>query len=305
MNILKSYAEGLKKSFDLVKIVNIIFGATFLPCLIFAAAFNSTIANSFSDRPELNKLFSGFDYTVYNDFMNNYGDFVRPLLNQMLYSGLIYFLFTVFFAGGIIKVFEGSSLISKPQTFFAGAARYFFRFLRLGVYILLIQFFLFVIITAGFMVFLERAVPTSTESKIFTVLVTWFFFQMLFSFFIWIISDYAKIIIVKENSKRVLKPLWYSIIFTVKKIHVTYPLYVILMLTTIVLYILYFTAESYIGSETTFSIILIFLFQQIFIWLRLFAKVWTLGSQFDLFTGYFAGKNRPFLTREMLGDESI
>ena len=62
MNILKSYAEGLKKSFDLVKIVNIIFGAT--------------IDDSMHDQIKIAVIATGFDRT-----RQTLKEFVSPIIN--------------------------------------------------------------------------------------------------------------------------------------------------------------------------------------------------------------------------------
>lgn len=305
MNILKSYLEGFKKTSVITRVATIIYGITLLLGSILAFSFNSMMTNNFIKRSELYKLLSDFDFTVYSDFMNHHGDMIKPLAAIMIWSGFFYFFFTVFFSGGILKLFEGSSIKSKSQAFFAGSAKFFFRFLRLGIYILIFQSLGFAIIAVGFSSIFNRALPISTEPKLFTILVVWVAVHFLCFIFISIISDYAKIMLVKEDSKKVWRAMWTSFKFTVKKIYLTFPLYLILLIAPLLLFAAYFWFEGLVGMTSSIGIVAMLFIQQIFIWSRIFTKIWILGSEHDLFLSYLVYKSKPLITQEILLDESL
>jgi hypothetical protein len=305
MNIIKSYVEGFKKTYSLKKVVTIIYGITFSLGLILAAAFFSSTSENFSARPAVQTLLKDFNATVYFDLINNYNYLIEPFMGMIIWFGVFYFFFTVFFAGGIIKLFDGSSVKSKAQAFFAGSAKYFFRFLRLGIYTLMVQVIALIIIAAGFSVVFDHASQTSAEPKLFTIIVVWISVHILvYSFFV-VVSDYAKIILVKEDSKKVIKALWHSLAFSVRKLYATYPLYLIGLIAPLILFGLYFVLDDFIGMKNGITVLIMFLIQQMFIWCRLFAKVWILGGEYSLFTEHLMMKERLLINQEISTNESL
>lgn len=305
MKILNAYIEGFKKASVSKKIITIIYGSTLLIGLILAGAFKATLTNNFGSRPELYKLLHDFDFKVYSDFMNTFGERVHPFINQMIWFGAFYFFFTVFFAGGVLKHFEVSTIKSKAQAFFAGCAKYFFRFLRLGIYVLLIQLIVFAIIAVIFSTIFNKAMDTSIEPTLFTIFIIWIGLHLLFFILISIVSDYAKIILVKEDSKKVWRALWSGFKFTVKKIYVTYPLYILLLIVPVLLTFVYLWLDEAIGMQSLFTVFVMALIQQLFVWVRLYIKVWILGSEYELFNNHLVERTQPMLTQEILLNESL
>ncbi|MCX6169361.1 MAG: hypothetical protein NTX65_08475 [Ignavibacteriales bacterium] len=305
MKILKSYSRGFKEARTSTKIVFIIYGSTLLLGLIAAGAFNSQLTGMAGARMELYKLLPNFDFTVYSDFMNNYGDIIQPFITQLTWFGLFYFFFTAFFAGGILKYFEGSSITSKAQAFFAGSTKYFFRFLRLGLYVLFFQLIVFAIIALIFSSIFTKAVDNTTEPTLFVILLIWSVLHLFFFILISIISDYTKIILVKEDSRKVWRALITGLKFTFKKIYVVYPLYILLLIVPVAATLIYFWLDELIDMRSEFTVLVMLIIQQIFIWFRLFSKVWILGSEFVLFNDHLIEQTKPLLTQEFLVNESL
>ncbi|MBI5729700.1 MAG: hypothetical protein HY963_01045 [Ignavibacteriales bacterium] len=305
MKILNAYIEGFKKAFVSKKIVTVIYGITFLLAAVLVATFKSTLTNNFGNRSELYKLFRDFDFTIYSDFINNHGDIVRPIMNQMIWFGAFYFFFTVFFAGGVLKYFDGSAIKSRVQAFFAGSAKFFFRFLRLGLYVLVIQMIIFGVVVFIFSKIISNAADNTPEPGLFTILAIWGTIHLLLFIFVSIVSDYAKIILVKEDSKKVWSALKSGLIFTFKKFFVVYPLYVLLLIVPVALVIIYFGFDTVIGMNSMFTVLVMAVIQQLFIWARWFSKVWILGSQFELFSNHLIEKMKPILTQEILLNENL
>ena len=305
MKIIRSYISGFRRAFISKKIITIIYGVTLLLGLILASVFNSTIAGAYGSRPELYKLLNDFDFKVYTDFLNSAGDRVYPLINQMLWFGIFYLFFTVFFAGGVLKYFEVPGIKSKAQTFFAGCAKYFSRFLRLGIYVLLIQAVVFAVIAVPFAGIFNNALESSTEPSLFTVVLIWFGLHIFLFVLISIVSDYAKIILVKEDSGKVWRALWNGFRFTIKKFYITYPLYILLLIIPVVLTFVYLWIDASLGMKSILTVFVMALIQQIFIWTRVYCKVWILGSEYEYFSGHLRETMQPLLTQEMLINETL
>jgi hypothetical protein len=305
MKILKSYSAGLKRTVGLTKIVTIIYSITLLLGLILAFSFNSQMTKLLSSRMELYKLLQDFDYTLYTDFTNNYSFIIQPFMQIIIWFSCFYLFFTIFFAGGIFKSFEGSVIKSKPQAFFAGCVKYFFRFLRLGIYTFIFQFIIHSIIAAVFGMILQGLIETSAEPAIFILIVIWAVLHLLFFVLISLISDYAKIILVKEDSKKVWKALYGSLKFSLRKIHLTFPIYLSLIIIPVILTIIYWVLDGVIGTTSGLTVLIMFLIQQIYIWLRLFSKVWLLAGEYEYFNMELITKWQPMITQEIITDETL
>lgn len=305
MKILNAYIEGFKRAFSSRKIAAIIYGSTLFLAFMIILPFKNVMINNFGENPQVYKLLNDFNFTTYVDLINNYGDLINPFITVMFWMGAFYFFFTLFFAGGLIKFFEVSSIKSKAQTFFSGCAKYFFRFLRLGLYVLLIQLILFTVIFFIFNMIFEPMSKSSPEPQLFTFIVVWASIHLLFFLFISIVSDYAKIFLVKDDSKKVWRALWTAFKFSLKKIYLTYPLYILLLIFPLLLTIFYLWIESAVGMTNALTVLIMALIQQLIIFARLFAKVWILGSEYELFNNHLAEKTKPLLTQEFLLNESL
>ena len=305
MKIFRSYSAGFKRTAGLVKIIFIIYSVTLLLGLILAFSFNSQISNLFSSRIEVFKLLRDFDFTIYSDFMNNYSYLVQPFIQMIIWFSMFYLFFTIFFAGGVFKSFEGSIIKSKSQAFFAGCAKYFFRFLRLGIYTIIFQLIIHLIIGSIFASFYARLIKTSTEPAIFTVIIIWMAVHLLFFILISLISDYAKIIIVKEDSKKVWKALYGSLKFSLRKIYLAFPLYILLLIVPVAFTIFYLILDDVIGMKSGLTVLTMFLIQQLYIWLRLFSKVWLLAGEYDLFNSELIVRKQPMITQEIITNETL
>lgn len=305
MNIVKSFSAGFKRTLGITKIVTVIYSITLLFVLTIALSFNAEVGNLFIMRMGLYKLLQDFDFTLYSDLMNNYSFLFKPFVQMAIWLGLFYFLFTVFFAGGVIKSFEGSIIKSKTQAFFGGCAKFFFRFLRLGIYTLTLQLIIHSTIAAVFGIFTSNLIETSAEPSIFTLLVVWFSIHLLFFIIISIISDYAKIILVKEDSGRVWKALLESLIFTFRRFHFVFLLYIILITVPAANTLLYILSEIFVGMHSGLTVLIMFLVQQGYIWIRLFSKIWILAGEYEFYNSVSSLRTQPLLTQEIITGESL
>ncbi len=305
MKIMKSFFAGFRRTIGMMKIVTVIYSITLFLGLILAFSFHSLISNLFAGRMELYKLLPDFDFMIYSDFMNNYTYLIQPYLQMITWFGAFYFFFTVFFAGGVLKSFEGSIIKSKTQAFFAGCAKYFFRFLRLGIYILIFQLIIYLVISLIFAMILANVMESSAEPTIFIVLVIWIIFHLLFFIFISIISDYAKIILIKEDSNKVWKAVYSSLKLSLRKIHLVFPLYILLLIIPAVVTLIYFIIDTLVGKQNNLTVLIMFLIQQVFIWTRLFSKVWLLAGEYEFFNSQLITRKQPLLTQEILTNETL
>ncbi len=288
MKILKSYFNGLGKSFKLIKMSFIIYLFTLIVALIFVFPFRSALidvtgSNSLSLRP----LFRDFDYTIYKGFLFQHKDFIALVSKQFFWFGLFYFISSIFLAGGILSIIHKKEKVTI-KNFISGCGEYFFRFFRLSIIILILQIIIIALIFIPTQHTIENLYSTAkSEVTLFTVAVIGIIVAALFVVLFLIISDYTKIFIVKNDSKKVFKSFWNGIKFSIKHLFSTYTLYILLTIVPIVITIMYFFADSEIGMISTKRILVMLIFQQLFIWFRVFTKIWFLSSEYNFYSFFF------------------
>ncbi|MEJ2613463.1 MAG: hypothetical protein P8Z35_00740 [Ignavibacteriaceae bacterium] len=127
---------------------------------------------------------------------------------------------------------------------------------------------------------------------LFYILLTGVIIHLIFFIFILTVTDYAKIMMVENKKYKPFKTLFKSFGFVFQHLLSTYFLYLILLIAPVVLFIIYFGIEAQIVMSTGVRIFIIFLIQQVFIWCRIFIKMWILGSELVLY-GKFTIKEKP------------
>jgi hypothetical protein len=157
--------------------------------------FSNLIEYVFGDSLMLSSMTSQFDYTAIADMINHSGDGVQLSISTLLSFFLVYILWSAFYTGGIVELSMHKNTRSSTQVFWKGGAEYFFRYLRLSVYVIVI---LGVIFSLMFIYFSKDGLnPLHLESEDFLIFRFKFLVAiMAFVFFITsTFRDVAKVII--------------------------------------------------------------------------------------------------------------
>ncbi len=284
MKIFNSYLSGIKSASKLKKMATLIYGVTFLSTLVLAIPFHSILSTQAGHSMALDSLLKHFDYTMYTDFMRIYGKAITPFIFSAFWMGVFYLLFTIFFTGGVLNILSGEEMKFSIKNFLDGCGKFFFRYLRLAIYIGIIELIIFLIVIMPASMIIAAAYETvQSEAALFYMFVaSAIVFAFLF-ILVLMIGDYAKIILFKDDSKKSLKSVWTSTKFVFRHFFGAYSLYLLLLNAPVLFFVIYFLLENSIGMVSGFSIFIMFLIQQIFIWLRIFVKIWFLGSEIKFF----------------------
>lgn len=299
MRINKNVSNGFTRALSLNKLALLIYILTFIFSLLLGISFNLSIS-SHNYNPMFSKLFADFDYTIFNDFMNKNGMIIKSFINSMIMFSFFYLFMELFFVGGVIsKLFSPGKKI-KMTKFFANGVKYFWRFTKLFLYkiiSLLIIFGIIVTITSViFESFTEYAVETDyVNAAVILTLV----FLILFVF-ISAISDYTKMFIVGANIKNVWDAIKSAFRFIMKNFITGISLYIIGLMIFIVLTIIYLVVFDLIPLTNMFSLFVLFVVQQMFIFLRIFAKVFTLSTEYDFYSTELIANNNSKQSNEIL-----
>lgn len=265
------------------RILWLMYGLSLILGLVVALPMYAMLKDLTNNSLAFNELLPGFDYTVYQDFMHINGKAIDPLLSVGRWMGVLYFLLSVLFTGGILLQFTQPSTPLTTGTFWQGAIHYFNRNLRL-----LSVTLLFVLATFGipFIASIILAVVVEdrfTERGLFFIGFTGFAIGFVLATLVLCISDYAKVILFREDERSAFRAFGQAGKLVLKHPATTFGRYWVLIVIGTALFGIYFLADSLIGLYNWPTILLMLIVQQAFIFSRIALKVWNLGIVYDVY----------------------
>lgn len=309
MKVFMNLSKGFQTSGRTVKMILLLFIINFLISLILGMPMYRTLKNSFGSSMVGERMAKGFDYLWWQEFRDNSQGleltfrpsiisqgalldnleglvqmqfFALPL--SILILGLSYIILHTFLAGGILSVFNQDEPKFTIKRFFEGAGTYLLRFLLLMV----ISWVFFLAI--GF--FLNRALNSilNTVAKNALTEVSPFYLGLLFNtvilfflLFIQMIFDYARIKVVLEDRKDILKSALKAFRFVFKHLGSTLGLYYLIFFFSAAISILYVLFKGFIPQSNFSTVLAAFLIQQAFIFGIIWLRCWLYSSQMELY----------------------
>jgi len=293
MKIIKSYIKGFTKTLSSLGMAALLYVLTLFVGLTITLPFKSALSKVVGNSKLPNLLVQDFNFTAYEDIIRNYGDSLKPFIQIMFWFGLVYLVLSIFFAGGILNVFINNKNKFSMKSFFEGCGKYFLRFLILFGIIILVNIILAlaVYIPLG-MVFSSVFETVESETSLFYIGLSGFVIHLFFLILTLIISDYTKIKLVTEESTKVFSAFWQAVKFTLRHLFGTHTLFSIQLVFPILLFIMYYFTDSLVGMSSGTTIIIMFIVQQVFVYLRVINKMWLYGSQISYYN-FFTKSKKP------------
>jgi hypothetical protein len=291
MKIFRSYGTGIKQASSQGKMVLIlwVFSLLLTSVVYFMGAgyFSAALGQSELARSLLEKSDTGLflELLIYNPTP------LGMMIKVMAVLAFLYYWVSLFLTGGILHVLLSPSDIAgnelrRPRfatAFFQGAGRYFGRFFRLEVCSL--------ILWAGFIVFQfvfnAAAKPLTSDGANEKMFYYMFWVRVALSliliFFIHMVLDYARIIIVRTEANRVMRALWDAWRFVFRRLFGTLALYYILLITGVIIFLVYWGIHSRIPTGSLFPIWLAFFVGQLFVISRGWLKIAFQSAQLEFY----------------------
>lgn len=300
MGIIRSYTKGFKHSIRSPKMILILYIVNFLAALILVMPFFQFLKSSSNHTIEVENLLKTFDFSFFTDIIYTSGEIFKSIFMQIKWVSLLYWLVNIFLVGGIIRVILKERF--TVTDFFSGASTYFFRFLGSNITILIVHIFLLMIIWLPYFFIIRELFDVIDNEKtliIVTACVLFVYLSLLV--IVLMINDYAKFYLVLNNKKNFFKAILEATRYINKHFFKTYFLYILLLIVPFLVFYLYLKLSSDIGMATIFGVIVMFVVQQIFIFVKIWLKVWFYSSQFDLYTSDFM-KTEKIKLREIVNN---
>jgi len=282
MTITNAYRSGWKKVWKNKKMWMLLYLLNFAFALLSVIPFRGFLKNSLGNTLATSKMLDGFDYAFLTDFMREYGTGVSVILNLSLGIILLYFIFSIFWMGGILNILKNEEDEYSFQKFWQGSALYFWKLARLTIYFFIIQFMVLGIFA---LLFLRKGVSPfelDSEMEIIQSLMILIPIYIFFATVIFMIQDYAKVQIIHQNTSLITRPIRNAFQFVFKNFSKCLGLYLLNLLTFGAFFGIYWILSNSFESNTTFTILLLFFIGQAFIIARIAVKLLNLGSAISL-----------------------
>lgn len=84
MNFIQAYTTGFKTIFGKGKLWLLLYALNFFFAILLAYPLSGYLEDKLGNTLAADNLLAGFDFTVFNDFINAYGGLLGLLLNQSI-----------------------------------------------------------------------------------------------------------------------------------------------------------------------------------------------------------------------------
>lgn len=279
--MIKAFIQGWKIAFRSWRIAAIVYLLQFLLALVLGMMVYSELGSSIGNSLELKKLLTDYDHTVLSDLNNIHGGFQKIITSGLPWLILIWLIASVFISGGLLF-----SIDRKQYTwemFWAGGARYFFSFLKIG----LVFLGLFLLVTAiwiplaGNFDTIIPALPSEREYAFIIIFVLVLY--LLFVLFLWGSATAAKFFKIKENTS-----IWQSIKkgfgWTWRHFTKVEGLLILFAFAQMGVVALYWLIEGASGMVSPTLIWVFFFIQQVFVFFRILWRIGVYGGVEALLT---------------------
>jgi hypothetical protein len=256
-------------------IINLVFA------LVIAQPFYTTLGEQTANSMEMDKLVTGFDFTTFSDFLRVSGKKLAFLFPLIIILGIIYFILNLFFSGGIIDKFGKPNEAFNISQFINASKRYFLRFLGLFLFQILLSVLVLLIGGVLFLIAGNIAEGGTERTYFYAFLIPFLIFLGLITI-VWLIGDYAKIIVYREGCS--IWKAFKAAIGYVFKNPKTIWLYWLLIAVFLVIGLIYLLMDATIGMTSIFTIGLMFVLQQTFVFIRVFIRNWQIGTTSEFYS---------------------
>ena len=279
MKIINALKYGFRlaslnlKLWSLLYLINLLFaGLVVVPLLYY-------LGGKLAMTKATDRLIGGFDFTLFNDFLNQYPEFLRLLSTQTMVVGILFILLYVFLTGGILTRLKNMETdLHRLGNFWTGCGKYFWRLLRLSFYFMLIHLSVAGLFFAIFSWSVAGGLDYFTsEAAIFFRAKICFFLYGFFALFFFMVHDYAKVLVITNNRRLVFRDFWGAFRFVIENIGTTFGVYLLLFGLFVLVSFLYGLLDGFIHQMGIPSLVL-FLTGQVFVLAQIGFKLVNLGS---------------------------
>ncbi len=274
--MIRAFFQSIQKTLFVFPLILLVYVINFCVSMLLALPYFNVFKSGIGRSLEPSKLLIQYDHTVYQDLMGQIGDSLAVVNGQAPWMILIFVLLSIFFNGGILGAMANSDIQKKG--FWTNCRKHFGRFFRLSIISLIAYGIIALIIFLPLFAYF-RSIGSSFMSEnaylipgLIGVGIFFFFFS-----FLSMSNDYAKVKMVAENSRSAVRMFFSGIKFGVRHFFSSYFFYLFLLFIVLMGGVFYWNLSEWIGTTSMITIGLLFVFQQLFVFIRTSIRIWHLA----------------------------
>jgi hypothetical protein len=225
---------------------------------------------------QLEKLLNSYDHTVFMDFLNVHGASVSPLIGQLRWVLAVYALCCVFINGGMIyMIVKGENSL---KAFWTGGSSHFFPFLKIAFFYLVLFLLWSGALWLPFFSQITQGLKTLPSEKtllqlLLAVFLVWAV-GIIFLFNASILSRTARL----SGKERVWPSIRSGLLSAWQRWLKTTFVFLFFTAVQLVLITTYWWLETTSGMISPLLILVFFVLQQVFVFLRIVGRVMLMGG---------------------------
>lgn len=288
MFILNSFTIGIKNVWSNKFLIGIMFLFKLLFSVILLVPLYLMFSASFGANVKASDLLRGFDFSLLVDFIYHWRQTLSIYFLMLFLVSFLTIMIFIFFSGGFWGILRDQSKKkegnSKIERFFGYCANFFWGMFKIAL--VLLVFYLIAIFL--FLFFLSIFNSVAGKGSFFEItswrVVAKISILVFLFFLVNMIGDYLRIFYIENLEERFLVSVKRAFRFLLTNVFKALGLYYLLSLFLVLAVLLYFEMDKVMEGipKTSFSILLIFLVQQISSLFRAFWRLVYYSSQIAL-----------------------
>ncbi len=250
------------------RIAAIVYFCQLCLALTLGLEVHNVLKSSIGNSLEINKLLNAYDHTVITDFLKVHGASITPLIGQLRWLLLAWLLFSVFLDAGLIYCVNAPDR-NHGQAFFYGGAKYYFSFLKISLFCIVLALLWTALLWIPFGLAFEPMLTTFTSEAYavwLALLLLGVYLLGLAFLFVWsVLSRFHRI----NTDSTMWQCLGYARRSIWRYKALILGLLGLFALAQIILVYLYSRLEHSIVPHSAFLLLLLFLLQQVFVFVRI------------------------------------
>lgn len=229
------------------------------------------------------RLLKGFDYTVFTELLRNSAETAAMVLVQARWLVLLNLVLSIFLTGGVLYLIDRRRSFSV-RSFFLGVEKFWFRFFRLFLCMSLLHLSAAALVYLPLGLFLKTAAKTvESETTLFFIALGAVVLHLLLLAVLLMVSMYAKIGMVVKGERRVLRQVFRSLAFVLKRFPSVSTLFLLFLIGFVLFTWGWLNILRMVQPVNGWGILLAFGLQQLFVFFRVLFKIWAMDSHYRLF----------------------
>ena len=295
MSVIDAFSRGTARIWLHKRLLLWLYALNLLFAAVLVFPFRQVVGE-LSKTDLADDFVSGFRVDSFLDFWLQHFEPLKALGYAAVGLGVLYLIVSIFLSGGIVAALTLERRVSLRR-FLNDSARYFWRYLRLFVLLVVVVGLIvagYTALVGDFVEDLQESATTDVASflwRALSVIVVLVLVSLVIMVF-----DYAKIRTVVDRRRSMFVATVMALAFSVRRFWQTIPLFFLNLLIVCAVFAVYLVVENQFSNATTVSMISLFVIQQVLI----LSRIWMRLSFFSTQLAYYRSVTEPLPLRAPL-----